>query len=183
MAAAKGETGTGGPRQRSAPGDARQRRTSARLAALQALYQIDLTAAAPQSVLVDFLEQRLKEDQDGFRLGRVDRGLFRELVEGVSGDPGDLDRLVAERLPQDWPLDRLDRVLKLILRMGAFELANRQKTPARHAISEYVELAHDFFGGKEPGMVNAVLDRLGHGLRPAEFDAADGPAADTDDQG
>ncbi|MDX1710328.1 MAG: transcription antitermination factor NusB [Rhodovibrionaceae bacterium] len=142
------------------------RRTAARLLALQALYQVAVTGAQPQSVLIEFLEHRLDEElEEGTRLGRVDRNLFRELVEQGSERAEALDRLLSEELKADWPLDRLEMLMRLILRLGAYELAERPSVSAGGVIAEYVELTRDFYGGGEPGVVHRVLDRLAQRLR------------------
>ncbi|RDD63785.1 transcription antitermination factor NusB [Ferruginivarius sediminum] len=150
------------------------RRRQARLAAVQALYQVDLGKVSPQSVILEFLQHRLDEEIDGVRLGKIDRSLFGELVNGVSARREELEDMVAAVLDEDWPLDRLERLLRLILACGVYELAERPSVPARAVINEYVELARAFFDGKEPAMVNGVLDRLGHSLREEEFDSGQG---------
>jgi N utilization substance protein B len=74
-------------------------------------------------------------------------------------------------LPPEWPLDRLEVLLRAIMRAGAYELLARGGVPARVIINEYVDLAHAFFAGAEPRMVNGVLDRLARSLRPGELEA------------
>lgn len=147
------------------------RRRQARLAAVQALYQVEVGEASPQSVILEFLRHRLDEEIDGVRLGRIDRSLFGELVKNVWADRRNLEDMVAAVLDEDWAVERLERLLRLILVCGAYELAERPHVPARAVINEYVELARAFFGGKEPALVNGVLDRLARSLREGEFEA------------
>lgn len=148
-----------------------QKRKAARLAAVQAVYQLEITGIQPDMVVVEFLQHRLQDEVDGFKLGEVDRELFAELVRGVHAERQDLDDMIAAVLAEGWEVERLERLLRIILEAGAFELAYRQKVPARSVISEYVAIADSFFNGKEPGMVNGMLDRLGRDLRTEEFEA------------
>ena len=141
------------------------RRRQARLAAVQALYQVEVGEVSPRSVITEFLNHRLKEEIDGVRLGRIDRTLFGELVEQVPGQRRELQDMIAGALDEDWPIDRLERLLRIILECGVYELAERPSVPLNIVITEYVELARAFFDSREPAMVNAVLDRLGRVLR------------------
>ena len=145
------------------------KRGLARLAAVQALYQIELTSADPGAVVSEFLAHRLGREIDGDQYAEADRGYFADLVKGCSERREDVDGIVAAALPPDWPLPRLESVLRAILRAGTYELLARSDVPARVAINEYVEIAHAFFSGKEPGMVNGVLDRIARTLREAEL--------------
>ena len=77
--------------------------------------------------------------------------------------------MIARALTQEWPIERLEAILRAILRAGAYELLARIDVPARVVISEYLEVAHAFFSGKEPSLVNGVLDRLGRLLRETEL--------------
>lgn len=170
------------PRRAGRPGGARGagsfKRSAARLAAAQALYQIDMTGAPAEEVLREFLELRLKEEVDGLRLAGADRRMLAALVRGVSAAREELDDMLAAVLDEDWPVERLEKLLRVVLRAGAYELAERRDIPARVIISGYVDVAGAFFGGKEPGLANGVLDRLARALRPEEFEPV--PAAHAD---
>ena len=155
------------PRPRSPAGT--RRRSVARLAAVQALYQIDLSGTPAEQVIGEFLKHRLGREIDGERYGEADPALFAEIVRGAIERQADLDRAISAALTPDWPLERLETVLRAILRAGAFELMARSDVPAPVAINEYLDIAHAFFAGKEPGLVNGVLDRLAHVLRPGEI--------------
>lgn len=154
--------------------DKRKGRSAARLAAVQALYQVEVGGMRPDVAILDFVGKRIDEDLDGISLAGLDRALFGELVRGIHGESEQLDDMLSAVLADDWPVERLDSVLRLILRAGAYELASRPETPTRTAIAEYVDLAHAFFGGKEPGMANGVLDRLARALRPQDFETPQG---------
>ena len=155
------------PTARDLPGAGK--RGLARLAAVQALYQIELTSADPGAVVSEFLSHRLGREIDGDQYAEADRGFFADLVRGCTERREDVDGIVAAALPPEWPLARLESVLRAILRAGAYELLARSDVPARVAINEYVEIAHAFFSGKEPGMVNGVLDRVARTVREAEL--------------
>jgi len=153
------------------PRQARRKRTAARLAAVQALYQMEMAGAAADAVIEEFLAHRLgpgapREEPD---FGEADRLLFAELTRGAAAEREALDRAIAAALTPDWPLARLEAVLRAILRVGAYELAHRRDVPPEIAINEYVDIAHAFFAGKEPGLVNGVLDRIAREARPEDM--------------
>ena len=149
------------------------KRSLARLAAVQALYQIDLTDAPAESVIAELRERG--EDEEGF--GEADDELLVDIVRGAIANRDDLDALLDEMLTPDWSLARLEAVLRAVLRAGAYELLARIEIPARVVLNEYVDIAHAFFSGKEPKLVNGVLDRVGRRLRPDELGANDEQAA------
>ena len=145
------------------------RRALARLAAVQALYQMELSEGSADAVIEEFLRHRMREDLDGLTLADLDETLFRDLIGGVAKEAEQLDDILSAVLAADWPVERLERILRVILRTGAFELEHYETTPVRVIIAEYVALTDDFFLGKEPAMVNGVLDRIARVLRPEEF--------------
>jgi N utilization substance protein B len=146
--------------------DSGRRRTASRLAAVQALYQIDLTGVSPASAVVEFTRHKLGGNAPDESFGEADEKLFAELVEGTAARRADIDRGIASALTPEWPLERLEVILRAILRAAVYELLARRDVPARVVISEYLDIAHAFFAGKEPGLVNGVLDRLARTLRP-----------------
>lgn len=154
------------------------RRSAARLAAVQALYQIGLTGALPETVIEEFLEHRLEEELHDLGLDDADRALLDQLVRGVTAESENLDDILSAVLAEDWPIERLELLLRVILRAGAYELAFKAEIPARVAITEYLWLAQAFFEGKEPGMTNGVLDRLARSLRPEEFEDQGSPRSE-----
>lgn len=145
-------------------------RSAARLAAVQAIYQIEMTSVPPASVVTEFNRFPLGDEAGGDdALVDADEAMFGELVTGTQDHLVELDAEISKVLSAEWPLERLEMVLRAILRVGAYELAFRIDVPARVVINEYVDIAHAFFAGKEPGMVNGVLDKLAHGIRVAEM--------------
>ena len=153
------------------PEQARQanRRGAARLAAVQALYQMDLGGVTQEDVIAEFETYRFGQEIDSETYREADRAFFREIVFGVVRDQRALDPAIDAALTPGWPLGRVDATLRAVLRAGAFELATRADVPARVVISEYVDVAKAFYEGEVPAMVNAVLDNLGRQLRAAEF--------------
>jgi transcription antitermination protein NusB len=147
-------------------------RGAARLAAVQALYQMDLGGTTLPEVLAEFESYRLGKEVDGEQYRDADPQFFRDIVAGVVREQQALDPIVHETLTGDWPLARIDATLRAILRAGAYELSARADVPGRVVIVEYVDVAKAFFEGEEPGMVNGVLDALARRLRPDEFPAA-----------
>lgn len=145
-------------------------RRAARLAAVQALYQMAMTGAAADSVVREFLQHRLGAQAVKTAVGGADRILFAELVQGVAGAGDELDDMIAAVLSDQHDVDRLETVLKVVLRAGAFELANRLDVPAPVTINEYVELAEAFYDKRGTSLANAVLDRLARALRPEELE-------------
>jgi N utilization substance protein B len=155
-------------------GGSGRRRSVARLAAVQALYQLELTEIPPWSaevdkVVRDFARHRLGHENEGDDLGEADPALFADLVKGTCEHQEEIDRMLSSALSEEWPLRRLEAILRAILRAGAYELLARRDVPARVVISEYLDVAHAFFAGKEPGLVNGVLDRLARKLREEEM--------------
>jgi N utilization substance protein B len=144
-------------------------RGAARLAAVQALYQMDLSGATLPEVLAEFESFRLGKEIDGTQYRNADAAFFREIVGGVVRDQLTLDPAIHAALSPGWPLPRIDTTLRAILRSGAYELKHRPDIPGRVVITEYVDVANAFFDNDAAAMVNGVLDRLAHEFRPAEF--------------
>jgi len=155
----------------SAP--ARQARSVARLAAVQALYQMEVSSAGVETVIREFSEHRfdraVADDADdaaeSMTLAAADEAFFADLVRGVVQHQKAIDGAVVKRLAQNWKLDRIDATVRAILRSGAYELAHRADVPTEVIIDEYVELAKSFFEGAEPGFVNGALDGVAQDVR------------------
>ncbi|MGE3250124.1 MAG: transcription antitermination factor NusB [Hyphomonadaceae bacterium] len=142
-------------------------RRAARLAAVQALYQMEVSGATLADVSEDFQAGRLPREEAGPFDGEVDGDLFRALVNGAVEQQERVDQAIARRLV-GWKLERIDAVARAILRAGVVELWARGDIPTPVVIDEYVEIAKDFFEGAEPGFVNAALDACARDVRPEE---------------
>lgn len=145
-------------------------RSAARLGAVQALYQMEMTGAGWRSAQLEFEAHRLGRVVDDAEYRAPDLGLFREILRGVVERQGELDRSIDSVLAADWPIARIDPTLRAIFRAAAYELTARADAPARVVISEYVDVARAFFDqGEESRFANGVLDGLARRLRPGEF--------------
>jgi N utilization substance protein B len=158
------------PRPRERP--VLNKRRAARFAAVQALYQIELSGERPEEVWREFMEHRLARLFEPFEVEEpspdVDREWFLILVRGAWAARAELDPEIEGCLAEGWTLARCGFLLRACLRAGAYELAQRPDVPVKVVINEYVELAHLFFDAGEPAFVNAVLDRLAGRLRAPE---------------
>ena len=144
-------------------------RSRARLAAVQALYQMDLAETDLGAVLEEFSANPLVDDAEGNGLGKPDADHLTRVLKGVVARQREIDPLIDQQLATGWRLVRIDSIVRAILRAAAFELIELADVPARVVISEYVEVAHAFFEGDESKVVNGVLDQLARKLRPGEL--------------
>lgn len=149
--------------------DRSRARRAARLAAVQAIYQMELVEAGAEEVIEEFIAHRFGSGTEGGEADEPDEEFFAALVRGVPERQAGIDKAIASCLSANWTLARVDSILRAILRVATFELIARKDVPAKVAIDEYVGIAHAFFGGDEPGFVNAALDRLAHQKRAPEF--------------
>jgi transcription antitermination protein NusB len=145
------------------------KRGAARLAAVQALYQMDLAGTGLNEIMTEFEGHWLGGEVEGAQYRPAEAAFFRDIVGGVVREQTRLDPQIDAALTRGWPLKRIETVLRAVLRAGAYELACRADVPARVVMSEYVDVAHAFVDDEETGMVNAVLDQLAHQLRGGEF--------------
>ncbi len=146
-------------------------RGAARLAAVQALYQMDVGGGGLQSVVAEFEAHRLGSEIEGDAMRPADAGFFRQVVGGVVEQQKVIDPAIHTALPDTWPLSRIDLTLRAILRCGVFELQQKPDIPARVIINEYLDISRAFFEDEEPGLVNAVLDSIARSARPNDFPA------------
>ncbi len=152
-------------RSEDAPVKPANQRGAARLAAVQALYQMDIGGAGVLEVVAEYEAHRLGQEIDGDTYLKADASWFRSVVSGVVRDQLKLDPLIKSALQDDWALSRLDSTVRAILRAGVFELLERKDVPIAVIVTEYVEIAKAFFADEEPRLVNAVLDRIAKQVR------------------
>jgi transcription antitermination protein NusB len=148
------------------------RRGAARLAAVQALYQMDIASTGLEEILAEFESHWIGQEVEGEQYLPAEAAFFRDVVGGVVREQRKLDPLIDEALAKTWPLKRIEAILRAVLRAGAYELDQRRDVPARVVVSEYVDVAHAFVEREETGMANAVLDQIARQLRAAEFEKA-----------
>jgi len=152
-------------------------RSQARLAAVQALYQMDLAETDLAAVIEEFKAHRLGRGSDNGTDHGADHGTggkadpehFAGVLRGVVRRQREIDPLIDQQLAEGWRLTRIDSIVRAILRAATFELMELKDVPPRVVISEYVDVAHAFFEGDESKVVNGVLDGLARKLRPGEL--------------
>lgn len=140
----------------------------ARLAAVQGLYQIALLPRPAKDIIREFRDKPavlLHEIIEGDVLPKVDQELFASIVMGVTEDTATLDQMIAGAFDAKISADRIEILLRAILRGGAYELHKSGDVPAGIIINDYVDVTHAFFSAKEPALVNAVMDKLAKNLR------------------
>lgn len=142
-----------------------QKRAAARLAAVQALYQVEMEGTPQAQLLDEFHRHRLGAEIEGDQYVVAEQAFFDAVVQGVLARRDEIDALLSDRLAEGWKLDRLDRTMLQILRAGAWELMARADVPTATAISEYVDVAHAFFEPREAKFVNGVLDGVAKAVR------------------
>jgi N utilization substance protein B len=140
-------------------------RSAARLAAVQALYQMEMEQTPLAKLLHEFHEHRLGATIEDQTYADAEVAFFDDLVSGADARRPEIDALISGRLAEGWSLERLDRPMRAILRAGAYELIARPDVPVATVITEYVDVAHAFFDKRETGFVNGLLDAIAKGVR------------------
>lgn len=141
------------------------KRGAARLAAVQALYQMDVAGAGLLEIAAEYEAHRLGKEIDGSQYREADAQWFRAILSGVVDNQKQIDPIVRQSLLEGWPLSRLDSTLRAILRSGTYELIQRRDVPVAVIVNEYVDIARAFYEDEEPKLVNAVLDRIAKRVR------------------
>jgi len=144
-------------------------RAAARLAAVQALYQMEVADKGLNDILAEFETHWIGREVEGAQYKPAELAFFRDILSGVLADQHAIDQALDDALAQGWPLKRVEALMRAILRAGLYELKAKPEVPARVAIKEYVDVAAAFFAKEEAGMINAVLDALARKARPKEF--------------
>ena len=150
-----------------APGKPKaSKRTLSRLYAVQALFQIEQTGASPASVIREFMAHRLGQEIDDSQFLNADNALFSELVQGASQHKDEIDELIVGVLNKDWALDRIESVIRAILRLGVNELKYHLETPTLVIINEYLQITRAFCeNNEEVAFVNGILDKIAKSVR------------------
>ena len=140
-------------------------RSAARLAAVQALYQLDMEATPLAKLLDEFHQHRLGAEIEGDQYAEAETAFFDDIVQGVSARRDEIDELLAGKLAAGWKIERLDKTMLQVLRAGIFELLARADVPTASVITEYVDVAHAFFEVREAKFVNGLLDAVAKVVR------------------
>ena len=144
-------------------------RSGARLAVVQALYEMEISGKGVIDALAEFEAFWIGQVIDEVEHPPAETAFFRDLLRGTVDEQRAIDQRLDAALAAGWPLRRLEAVVRAIRRAGAYEVMFRRDVPVKVAISEYVDVAHSFYEGEEPGLVNAVLDKVGRAVRPDDF--------------
>jgi N utilization substance protein B len=142
-------------------------RSAARLAAVQALYQQEMEGTPIARLIREFHDHRLGATIEGATYAEAEQSFFDDLVSGTAARLAEIDALVAGRLAEGWSMERLDKPMKAILRVGTYELIARPDVPTASVISEYLDVADAFYDKREKGFVNGLLDAIAKGARTA----------------
>ena len=145
------------------------RRGAARLAAVQALYQMDVAGTGLNDILAEFESHWIGQEVEGEQYLPAQKTFFRSLLIGVLNEQRRIDPIIDDALSKGWPLKRIETMLRAILRAGAYELICVNDVPARVVVTEYADIGSAFLDKEETGMINAVLDQLGRQFRAGEF--------------
>ena len=149
---------------RNKPNSQTDARRGARLAAVQALYQMEMSGGGVTSTVREYLDFRLGEDSETGPLETADADFFRSVVEGVVGEQALIDASIKARLAEGWRLERIDSIVRAAVRAATYELLRRGDVPVAVVIDEYVGIVNAFFDGPEGGFANGLLDRLAREL-------------------
>jgi len=142
-----------------------QSRSAARLAAVQALYQLEMEGTPLRVLLHEFHNHRLGATIEDVEYAEAEIDFFDDLVAGVDARRDEIDALIADKLAQGWSLERLDKPMRQILRAGTYELIARKDVPTGTVINEYLDVAHAFYDKRETSFVNGLLDAVAKGVR------------------
>lgn len=140
-------------------------RSAARLAAVQALYQLEMEGTRLATLLDEFHQHRLGAEIEGDQYADAEVAFFDDVVKGASARRDEIDELLSSKLATGWRLERLDKTMLQVLRAGAWELMARADVPTATVITEYVDVAHAFFESREAKFVNGVLDSVAKVVR------------------
>ncbi|WP_310620523.1 transcription antitermination factor NusB [Flexibacterium corallicola] len=146
------------------------KRGLSRLAAVQALYQMELAGTELSDIVGEFKLYRLGQELDGETYREADPAWFQDLVHAVFEEQKIIDAKIHSGLSEDWPLRRVDSTVRAILRVGAAELLRKKDVPAKVIINEYIEISKAFYEKDETRLVNGIMNRLARDIRASEFD-------------
>jgi N utilization substance protein B len=135
-------------------------RSAARLAAVQALYQMDMEKIGLARLLDEFHAHRLGAEIEDATYAKAEQSFFDDVVAGVDARRAEIDSLIEAKLGEQWKIGRLDKTMLQILRAGSYELIARADIPTATVIDEYLDVAHAFFDAKDAKFVNGLLDAV-----------------------
>ena len=140
-------------------------RSAARLASVQALYQMDMEDIGIARLLNEFHSHRLGQEIEDAQYADADPDFFDDVVSGVDARRAEIDERVDGKLGEKWKMGRLDKTMLQLLRCGTYELIARPDVPTATVIDEYLDVAHAFFDKKDAKFVNGLLDAVAKDVR------------------
>jgi N utilization substance protein B len=150
----------------------RQARSASRLYAVQALFQMEAAGEPVEAVQREFETYRLGATYEEGEFAEGDVELFRRVTFEAVNHQAQIDQMADRALVAAWPIGRIDPTLRALFRAAGAELVATD-TPPKVVIAEYVAVAGAFFpGGREAGLVNAVLDHMAREARPGALGTA-----------
>lgn len=135
----------------------------ARIAAVQAVYQIEQNPEDKMDVVRQFLQNRFREDFKGST--EPDINFFKVITEHLQNNLNCFDNIISEHLSEGWVLNRLPSLSRAVLRCAAYELANELTVPVPVILNEYAEVAKGFLDQKEVNFIHGVLHNMVGKLR------------------
>ncbi|HGG05499.1 MAG TPA: transcription antitermination factor NusB [Aliiroseovarius sp.] len=149
--------------------DKRQKKSTARLYAVQALFQMEASGQSVDQVIVEFLDHRFGAQYEEGDMAEGNPGHFRKVVGQAVDQQAKIDQLTDRALVAKWPIARIDPTLRALFRAAGAELV-ATTTPPKAVIAEYVDIARAFFpDGDEAKFANAVMDHMAREAQPAAF--------------
>ena len=147
----------------------RQKKSVARLYAVQALFQMEASGTPMDQVRDEFLGHRFGAEIDDVEWLDGNVNLFESLLTEVVEHQAQIDQLTDRALVAKWPIDKIDPTLRALFRAAGAEIY-LGSTPPKVVITEFVDIAKSFFpDGREPKFVNAVLDHMAREAKPEAF--------------
>lgn len=145
-------------------GSAKARKSAARLAAVQVLYQSALNDQKPIAAMREFMDHRNGFEFDGDVFVPADPDLLDNIISGVVDRQDDLNDMIKAQLAQK-DKEAIEPILHAILIAAAYEIMAHHDIDAPIIISDYMNVAHAFYEDGAPKMINAILDSLAKSLR------------------
>ncbi len=135
-------------------------RTNARMAAVQATFQLNFTTDTLSKVMDDFSSFHFKETRNSGKKETVDIKFFKLIVYGVFNKKEIIKDIISKGLNKNWKLKRIDPTMYALLELGIYELLYMDSIPKEIVLDEYVSIASNFFDNTQVGFVNGFLDNL-----------------------
>lgn len=148
--------------------DNHNKKSSARLFAVQILFEMEINGKKINSILERLTDEYLIEISRLNKTEKADKSHLIKILKGVIKNQKDIDLNINDNLI-GWSLSRIDSVSRAILRSALYELRECNDIPVKVVINEYIEISKSFFEGDEPNFINGILDKISKIYRPNEF--------------